>query len=1626
MSTDKTTTSRECRHTSTAATTTTTTTTTTMPSLSYLVYESALMKKKHDETEVSPASIPKKSGNQKLPPSGSSNSKNQHPSYKKRSVYYNKAQHASTASKMTQAAKPVRRTSSSSSSFQKENPNFQDSASGGSSSNGSIQPKQNQPKRNDSMLSLSSSSVYTSATSTPQEREYILYSSFRRRASIWSQKNNDIQQPEATDGSFSPSSSLSSPSKKLASKSHSSIVIMMMPSSSSSPQSQLLLLRAAEEHNDNHPTQQQQQQQQQQQHPPPPPKILLLRDLIQNAGIMSQIVDSTEQNGPPPPPPPRQSHPSGVVTTKSSTLSYSSLSSYSSSSDRGNNGTLESKKSSPQIAYRTVPPKRSISSTTTTAFPASSCSAKEIILWNHIVVDEPRVDTTTIALLQEGLQQALEDVLTMDSDSPLPCTCCCRSSCTDKDTDDDNIVVVVDDYCVYHGQLADSDDDGSSSNTSHHHDSSLGGLYHDDNNNDNGRGNKAFHTADTPAIHNRKSIIEEDCHSATVLSNVNRSVLRGSSSTYIASASSSHEESRVSGGQKGGKDALSSSPSTTTTAMTPQRRKSPQHRQQRICNEERFSKYWQSPPPPPPPSDESLPSRSTVPSTYFNQAFSSHGENNNSSSEQDEPWKGGGRDIIAAATPTSSMQAYGFRLPHGNVQNPPPKLGTKKKNSQSKKTAATTTYVSPLPPSKMLLQQDQPPPFHRHPSISSIRRLSSSRANSLLSYSTMVSEITTITNLQTASAQQQQQQQQQQHQQRTTIAMDILPPLKLNPKAPQYKMAMEQQRLAQGNDNTDVVVQENDTIQTQKSVIRDEEQDDADGSDIGLERHGQVLEAANTQNVPGNPNIAATAVMPSRPERQLSPVQPTLAIVGATPMALPPATKPNRTTTPPLIRASAAAMPERSSSPDDDMVALDARDSVMRTTPPPPPILAVIQENTSPGILTSVEFANATEDDQDDSDDAEGGRMPLQKPNRVSTLTYPSFDPSSPRKQAKPKLSPPTHVQQKEIDLTQLITLENSNQSLYQDEEEESLAGSGEEDIGNRPRHLEYVPSVDGSDMISSYATSSSSSNLTPASLRDGTRKPLRTNSDDEITPPLPPKRIDRKPPLDQVQEMEESMTGPFISPRKDPRRVVIPKTPQQDSNPLLFPLNLSSPGKKQADNPLLQGNVSESPRSPLPMSTSGTSESRSMMARTPQHNSNPLMFPQGLSFYTKTPFGEDVDNDEDITVKAASSKREIEFTFTPSPVTRSKSLADIDLSSHGGDFFKDDELHAPIDLSKLSPEAVLSRNIGDEEAQAQMQRTSAAKPPHSTCIPPTNQQFPSKPATKGYHPSKGQSPKSFSQPNAPRRSVSFPQSVVENVRRNESCTTSSSGTTKTPQQDADDDDDHDDDDGESTTTGGMPSVTSSPYSRQSHSSRFTVSGTDPKKHFELVLHRDSLMEPSVFTEDDSSDDDTSDVDKEEEIVVEEIVEEIVEEEEEEDEMEYGSAAYDNEMSTVEEEVTEDENESCCDDDDDDDDSSMDDVTALDDQSEQYEPLNDEGQCKDDRDNRRLPPRLPPALRSVEPLPHLVSNTSSSSKDSPSVVSSVTDSSSVALLRVRMCPMKIIYILDEEENEYTGFYSGPM
>jgi hypothetical protein len=524
-------------------------------------------------------------------------------------------------------------------------------------------------------------------------------------------------------------------------------------------------------------------------------------------------------------------------------------------------------------------------------------------------------------------------------------------------------------------------------------------------------------------------------------------------------------------------------------------------------------------------------------------------------------------------------------------------------------------------------------------------------------------------------------------------------------------------------------------------------------------------------------------------------------------------------------------------------------------------------------------------------------------------------------------------------------------------------------------------------------------------------------------------------------------MTGPFISPSRgedNKKRTVLPSTPQQESNPLLFPMTIASKSSGEDDvhsinnAEMIMENPSEQyisimntsmEQSSGPFVTSPSSVHRSFHAHTPQQESNPLLFPKGLRLYPDIPFSDD-DEDQasggqsqqesksantDQTVRRTNNvastsmllppqpppppkhQQDIEFIYTPSPVHDKIAIRDIDLSNHDDDF---SNLHDTIDLTHLTPEQILHKSARAEESQRGiLARTKS--------VSDRGSRNSSQPLLR--HPSRQASPHSLrSQPLAPRRSVSFPQSVLENVYypggngSGNSCGSSGSSGCPTSSNES------------TTTEGGEPSVTSSPYSRKSHSSRFTVTGTDPSNHFTLILDKDQQIEPSVFTGEDESeyDEDHSqrDVD-DDEIVVEETVEYP-----ESSTHESECSEYYEEMSVVMEEE-EDEDES------------LDDVTALDDQSEQYESLKDpmeneyeyeELNDAKERQNEYLQARQD-RQTSLQSMPSLVSNTSTSSDN----ISSLT-SSSVTVCRVRMCPMEICYVLDGEEICYTGFYSGPV
>jgi hypothetical protein len=239
-------------------------------------------------------------------------------------------------------------------------------------------------------------------------------------------------------------------------------------------------------------------------------------------------------------------------------------------------------------------------------------------------------------------------------------------------------------------------------------------------------------------------------------------------------------------------------------------------------------------PPPPPSLQDSAPSRSLL---RLVQEEDDHDSDDGTASRESSQ-----RTILANNnnerfnSQQSMFKAYGFMLPHGScapketqsqiqvqetLERDISSEKVKKKQtiakqlslslpSNSQKDTKKTKYQPPLPfiPPQTQRQHHNPMSPHRHdylvhghtttlpssfhrqmlyhPSVSSIRRLNNNstthRANSILSYSTIVSEITTATLPipQPPSCQ-------------VMIAMEILPPRQLNPKAPQYQMTLEKQ-----------------------------------------------------------------------------------------------------------------------------------------------------------------------------------------------------------------------------------------------------------------------------------------------------------------------------------------------------------------------------------------------------------------------------------------------------------------------------------------------------------------------------------------------------------------------------------------------------------------------------------------------------------------------------------------------------------------------------------------------------------------------------------------------------------------------------------------------------------------
>jgi hypothetical protein len=97
----------------------------------------------------------------------------------------------------------------------------------------------------------------------------------------------------------------------------------------------------------------------------------------------------------------------------------------------------------------------------------------------------------------------------------------------------------------------------------------------------------------------------------------------------------------------------------------------------------------------------------------------------------------------------------------------------------------------------------------------------------------------------------------------------------------------------------------------------------------------------------------------------------------------------------------------------------------------------------------------------------------------------------------------------------------------------------------------------------------------------------------------------------------EKGPQEPFNSPVRDDRKAFeMPSTPRQDSNPLLFPANLLSPTEEPSDDTSISY---ESIVGPF-VSPSAVPRRYRPLPDTPKHDSNPLLFPQGIGYYPPSP----------------------------------------------------------------------------------------------------------------------------------------------------------------------------------------------------------------------------------------------------------------------------------------------------------------------------------------------------------------------------------------------------------------------
>jgi hypothetical protein len=120
---------------------------------------------------------------------------------------------------------------------------------------------------------------------------------------------------------------------------------------------------------------------------------------------------------------------------------------------------------------------------------------------------------------------------------------------------------------------------------------------------------------------------------------------------------------------------------------------------------------------------------------------------------------------------------------------------------------------------------------------------------------------------------------------------------------------------------------------------------------------------------------------------------------------------------------------------------------------------------------------------------------------------------------------------------------------------------------------------------------------------------PIQEEEEEEDPPLVATEFSSRKGTIGGASSMHPTsqLQGPFVSPGKIARQVVqMPSTPNQDSNPLLFPANLlTSVGDESISQESIAG--------PFVSPTAVDRRSLPMSAKTPNRDSNPLLYPANL-----------------------------------------------------------------------------------------------------------------------------------------------------------------------------------------------------------------------------------------------------------------------------------------------------------------------------------------------------------------------------------------------------------------------------